>query len=276
MSAPAPASARPLALVTGASSGIGRDLAELLAREGFDVVLVARNREALDALAARLATVYGAWCEVLPADLASAEGRAQVEARLSEGPVPVEVLVNNAGFGAHGPFHETSPARLLEMIDVNISALTDLTRAAIPGMLARGRGRIMQVASVASWVPGPLMAVYYASKAYVLSLSEALSEELEGTGVTVTALCPGPTITDFQRVSGVAAHAPSGGTTPMTSMEVAEAGVRALLRGDRVCVPGFRNKIAVFMNRLLPRRVMTRIVRRIQERRGEATLGLDR
>jgi len=262
--------ARPIAVITGASSGIGRDLAELFARDGHELILVARRRDALEALARSLSDRYGVTCEAFPADLARRLEREHLAARIRSVDDRVAVLVNNAGFGTHGYFHETDLQRELEMIEVNVAAVTHLTKVVLPGMLGRRRGRIVNVSSVAAFQPGPLMAVYYASKAYVQSFSEALAEEVDGTGVTVTALCPGPTVTGFKTAAGLREDAPSGGPPAMTSRAVAEAGYAGMQRGQRVVVTGFRNKVAVFANRVLSRRSMTRIVRRIQERRRQA------
>ena len=263
---------RPVAVVTGASTGIGRDLAELLARDGYRLLLVARTEAVLERVAAQLAATYAVPCESFAADLARLDERERLAAHLATLP-PVDVLINNAGIGVHGFFVETELSRELQLIDLNVAALTHVTKIVLPGMLARGSGRIMHVGSVASFVPGPLMAVYYASKAYALSFSEALSEELTGTGVSVTALCPGPTTTNFQATAGLHASAPAGGAPPMTSMAVAEAGYRALLAGRRVLVPGIRNRIVVLANWLLPRRILVRMVRRVQEKRRLATIG---
>ena len=262
---------RPVAVVTGASTGIGRDLAELLARDGYRLLLVARTAAVLERVAAQLAATYEVPCESFVADLARPDERERLAAHLATLP-PVDVLINNAGIGVHGFFVETDLSRELQLIDLNVAALTHVTKIVLPDMVGRGSGRIMHVGSVASFVPGPLMAVYYASKAYALSFSEALSEELVGTGVTVTALCPGPTTTNFQAAAGIHATAPAGGAPPMPSMEVAEAGYRALLAGRRVLVPGTRNKIVVLANWLLPRRVLGRMVRRVQEKRRLATI----
>ena len=262
---------RPIAIVTGASSGIGRDFAELYARDGHDLILVARRRDALESLARSLTDRHGVVCEAFPADLARRLDREHLAARLRSIDDRIFALVNNAGIGTHGYFHETDLDRELEIIDLNIAALTHLTKLVLPGMLARHRGQIVNVSSLAAFQPGPLMAVYYASKAYVQSFSEALSEEVAGTGVTVTALCPGPTTTEFQIQAGIHADAPAGGPQTMTSREVAEAGYRAANDGKRVVVTGFRNKVVVLANRFLSRKRMSRLVRRLQERRREAT-----
>jgi len=270
--ASAPATARrregrPLAIITGASSGIGREFAELYARDGHDLLIVARRREALDALARTLGERYGVTCDAFSADLARRLDREHLHARIRAVDDRIAALVNNAGIGTHGYFHETDVERELEMIDVNVAALTHVTKMVLPGMLARRAGQIVNVSSVAAFQPGPLMAVYYASKAYVQSFSEALAEEVAGSGVTVTAVCPGPTATEFHEQAGIRPEAPNVGPPRMTSREVAEAGYRGANHGRRVVVTGLRNKVVVFANRLLSRRRMTRLVRRLQERR---------
>jgi short-subunit dehydrogenase len=264
---------RPIAIITGASSGIGRDFAELYARDGHDLVLVARRRDALESLARTLGDKYGVACDAFPADLARRLDREHLAARLRSIDDRIAALVNNAGIGTHGYFHETDLDRELEIIELNIAAVTHLAKLVLPGMLARQRGQLINVSSLAAFQPGPLMAVYYASKAYVQSFSEALSEEVAGTGVTVTALCPGPTTTEFHGQAGIHPDAPAGGPQTMTSREVAEAGYRAANSGKRVIVTGFRNKVVLLANRLLSRRRMTRLVRRLQERRRAVSRG---
>lgn len=261
---------RPLAVVTGASSGIGRELAELFARDGHDLLLVARRRDALEALARTLGDRYAVTCSAFVADLGRRLEREHLAARLRSVDDRIAALVNNAGIGTHGYFHETDLERELEIIDVNVAALTHLTKLVLPGMLARREGRILNVSSVAAFQPGPIMAVYYASKAYVQSFSEALAEEVAGTGVTVTAVCPGPTVTEFHAGAGIHPSAPSGGPPPMPSREVAALAYRGTTLGKRVVVTGLRNRLVVVANRLLSRRRMTKLVRRIQERRREA------
>src|SRR6516165_1278963 len=184
-------SPRPLALVTGASSGIGADLARELARDGHDLVLAARTVAPMERLAAELAA-HGAGTVVIPADLNQHGGAAALASAIEDRGLTVDVLVNNAGLGAVGRFDQTEPLRISEMIQVSIVALTELTRSLLPGMVARRRGKVMLVASTAAFQPGPRMAVYFATKAYVLSFGEAVAYELRGTGVTVTVLCPGP------------------------------------------------------------------------------------
>ena len=213
---------RPLAIITGASEGIGRDLADLYASDGHDVLLVARRDAALRALAAELEQRHGITATVVAADLASRAGCDAVVAACAGHESRVVALVNNAGLGAVGWFHEIAWEREQVQLDVNVTALTYLTFRVLPWLRRNGRGHIMQMASVAGFQPGPLSAVYYASKAFVVSFSEALHNEPIGSGVTVTAVCPGPTITGFQRVSGVVPGARAGGAPPMSSRAVAE------------------------------------------------------
>jgi short-subunit dehydrogenase len=253
---------RPVALVTGASAGIGRDLAMILAREGHNLVLVARREPELTALAAELKEKHGADSRVVTADLAKARAVAGILKELGPDAV-VDVLVNNAGFGGHGAFYKRPLDEDLRMLAVNVTALTDLTRRVLPGMVERRRGRILNVASTAAFQPGPFMAVYYASKAYVLSFSEALAEELRGTGVTVTCLCPGVTKTEFQQVAGVEDIALTAGPLAMTSQAVAEAAYKGLERGKRLVVPGVHNKVGVSSVRVSPRGVILKVVRRL-------------
>ena len=265
------ADSRPLAVITGASEGIGRDLAELYAAAGHDVALVARREALLRELAGELAERHGARCTIVPADLARAEECERVVQLLEPDRARIVALVNNAGFGSLGWFHETPLERDLAQIDVNVSALTHLTKRVLPWMRANGRGHVMNMASVASFQPGPLMAVYYASKAYVLSFSEALANECRGSGVSVTAVCPGPTTTGFQRRAGVPPNARAGGAPAMSSRAVAELAFRGALAGTPVVVTGVRNRVAAFFGRHLPRAVTARVVRRIQEGRMGGT-----
>lgn len=263
---------RPIAIITGASSGIGRDIAELFARDGHDLILVARRRDVLEQLARELADRYGVSCDPFNADLSRRLEREHLIARIRTVDQHVGALVNNAGIGTHGYFHETDLERELELIEVNVAAVVHLTKAVLPGMLERRRGRILNLSSVAAFQPGPLMAAYYASKAFVQSFSEALAEEVDGSGVTVTAICPGPTVTAFHEAAGIHATAPNVGAPKMSSREVAEAAYRGAARGKRVVVTGLANRVAVLASRLLSRRSMTRIVRRLQERRRDSRL----
>jgi short-subunit dehydrogenase len=242
------------ALVTGASGGIGLEIARVLAGE-HDLVLVARSADRLQEASTELGGAT-----VLALDLAEPDAVARIVAAVPE----VDVLVNNAGLGDFSLFAGADPAKLDTLIALNIGALTQLTRAYLPGMLARKRGRILNVASTAAFQPGPLMAVYYATKAYVLSLSEALAEETRGSGVTVTALCPGPTASGFQAGAAMEGSRLVRGRTLPTAASVAEYGVAAMRKGDAVAVPGLMNKMFASSVRLTPRPIVRRIVHRMQ------------
>jgi short-subunit dehydrogenase len=249
------ASPRPLALVTGASSGIGAELARELARHGHDLVLSARRVEPMQALADELRRL-GAAATVITADLSKPGAAAALADEIASRGLGIEVLVNNAGLGAAGRLDRVDPGRLGEMLQVNIVALTELTRLLLPGMIARGRGRIMLVASVAGFQPGPRMAAYFASKAYVLSLGEALSYELRRTGVTVTTLCPGATATEFFAIAGADNSKMARRLRRMMRAEdVARLGYRALVAGRRVMITGAMNRVLAFAGRYAPRRL---------------------
>jgi len=254
------------ALVTGASSGIGYELANILANDGYSLILVARSGDRLLKIAEDFRSRYGATAHVMAKDLAQPGAGREVFEELKGLNILPEILVNNAGFGGYGPFSQTRLADELDMIALNIAALTELTKLFLPGMLAENRGRILNVASTAAFQPGPLMAVYYATKAYVLLFSEALAEELKGTGVTVTALCPGPTRSEFQKRSGIEKINLLEFDVMMSAAKVARTGYRALLRGQRIAVPGLLNKLFIFLIRFLPRRCVTRVVYYLQKK----------
>lgn len=242
---------RPLALVTGASMGIGAELARVLAERGHDLVLTARSEALLSELAGEL-EVRGAQTHVLPLDLAAEGAVEALVTWLGEQGLEVDVLVNNAGFGTHGPTLEAPPDRERAMLQLLVQVPVDLTRALVPGMRARGSGRVLQVASTASFQPCPGYALYAASKSALLSWSNALHHELRGTGVTVTTLCPGPTATAFLATAG---HRPSGlqKRTMMTARRVAEVGVHAMERGRPTVVPGLFNLLGALFATRLPR-----------------------
>jgi uncharacterized protein len=244
---------RPLALVTGASRGIGADLARELAKDGHDLVLAARSVAAMQTLAAEL-TSHGGTVTVIEADLSRPGAAAQLAADLEARGLMIEVLVNNAGLGSIGRFDRSDPARVGEMLQVNIAALTELTRLLLPGMQSRGHGRILLVGSTAGFQPGPRMAVYFATKAYVLSFGEALAWEVRGTGVTVTVLCPGATATDFFRVAGVAGGKAVG--PMMSSAAVARIAWRGCKAGRRVVIAGLMNRIMAMGGRMTPRALL--------------------
>lgn len=257
---------RKTALITGASSGIGAELARLHAEQGGDLIVVARRQEKLESLKSELEAAHGVTVHILPKDLARAQAPQEVYDEVRAWGVTVDYLVNNAGFGSRGFFHKQDWGINEAMIQVNIMALAALTRLFVPDMVARHSGRILNVGSMAGFLPGPLNAVYYASKAFVISFSEAIADELRHTGVTVTVLCPGPTESEFNRVAQMSDVNLT--RTIATARQVAEAGYEAMLRGRTVLVPGVLNKVTIHgLLRLSPRRVSTRISRFLMEKR---------
>jgi short-subunit dehydrogenase len=257
---------RPTALVTGASGGIGLELAREFARGGHDLVLVARSEDRLTEIASELEEAHSIAARALPIDLSSQNAAPELFEAVKETGTTVEALVNNAGFAMFGPFAKDDIVTQNEMMQLNMLTLTGITRLFLPGMIERRRGRILNVASTASFQPGPLMAVYYATKAYVLSLSEALAEELRGTGVTVTALCPGPTSSGFQGRAAMEDSKLVKGRRLATTADVAGAGYRACMAGKRVLVPGWKNNMLAQSVRLSPRALTPMMVKRVQER----------
>ena len=254
------------ALVTGASGGIGAELAREYARHGHALVLVARSRAALEALAEQLRSTHSVPVRTIVMDLAAGGAADRLVAELDSARVQVDVLVNNAGFALYGAFAETDWEKEAEMVQLNVVTLTALTKKLLPGMLSRRRGRILNVARTAGFLPGPLMAVYYATKAYVLSFSEALAEEVRGTGVSVTALCPGPTRTGFQARASMEASRLVNGKRLPDAAEVSREGYEGAERGAAVVIPGFQNRVQVGLVRFLPRSMVSRMVHRAQER----------
>ncbi len=250
---------QPIAILTGASSGIGEALAHEMAADGFRLVLVARRAERLEALAAKLPTP----CEVFAADITDPAEIDRLVAFMDGIGAP-DVLVNNAGLGQSGNFAEGDLSRSLTVIDLNITALVALTRRFLPGMIARGRGGVLNVASTGAFQPGPKASIYYASKAFVLSFSEALSEEVKGRGVTVTALCPGPTETEFFDMAGMNNVVLRKLSKAMPADVVAKVGWRAFRRGKRVVIPGLKNRVTASVSRLTPHALLLPIVKRLQ------------
>jgi uncharacterized protein len=242
------------ALITGASAGLGAEYARLFATYKHDLVLVARRRDRLEALAHELQSAHGVTARVVTADLAARDGASRVVEDVKRLGLEIEFLVNNAGFGTSGAFVELEVGRELEMIQVNVAALVALTRAFLPAMVARRRGRILNIGSTAGFPPGPFMAVYYASKAFVNSFTEALWYELRGTGVTATVSCPGATATEFAEVAGNSRSLlfRFGAASPAT---VARQGYRAMMKGKPIVVHGLRNKLTVQSLRISPRAV---------------------
>ena len=249
-------------LVTGASSGIGADLARVFAERGYALVLTARRGDRLEALAGELRG-RGAAVEVVVADLADAGALERLVAEIEARGLPLHTLVNNAGFGLRGRFATLPYERQIAMVELNVTALTKLTRLFLPGLIARGRGGVLNVASTAAFQAGPNMAVYYATKAYVLSLSEALHEEAKPHGVTVTALCPGPTATEFAKTADVEMTRLFR-FGAMSAVEVARAGVAGYEAGRAVVVPGLTNRIGALAAQLGPRAVARRIAGKLQ------------
>jgi short-subunit dehydrogenase len=254
------------ALVTGASAGIGRELARLAAKDGHDLVVVARRRDRLEELAAELTAAHGVQVMVIDADLADRVTPANIVERLRAENKPVDFLINNAGFGTCGPFAKAVLDREVEMIHLNIRALVQLTHGFLPEMLARKSGRILNVASVAGFVPGPYMATYYASKSFVLSFTEALASELNGTGVSITASCPGPTETEFSAIAGSSTsklfQRGVAGSAP-----VALHAYRAMMAGRVVALPGLMNKLIAQSTRIAPRVWLRAIVAGLNRKR---------
>ena len=238
-----------VALITGASSGIGRELARLFAKDGYDLVLVARSRSKLESLATELRSQHQIQATVMVCDFANPSAPQAIADQLASHSVEIDVLVNNAGTQVYGEFAGESLEQQLAMIQVNTTALVHLTHLLLPGMIHRSRGRILNVGSTGSFAPGPLNAVYCASKAFVLSFSQAIGAELAGTGVTVTALCPGATDTDFITRHGMQDVRIFRHTMP--PVLVAQIGYRAMQRGRPLAVPGFSNQLQVLSFQLM-------------------------
>lgn len=249
---------REVALVTGASMGIGKELAKLFAANGRDLVLVARSEDKLRSLAQELESTYAISAHVISADLAEPTAPAAILEAVESKGLQLDYLVNNAGFGTTGPFAEASLASQRDMIQVNVSALVALTHLALRGMLSRRKGRILNIASTAGFQPGPDMAVYYATKAFVLSFSEAVAEEVRRAGVTVTAHCPGATATEFSRTAGNAtSFLFKLGAAPTD--RVARHAYRSMMRGKVVAVEGLLNRLAAFSVRFSPRALVRKL-----------------
>lgn len=239
-------------VVTGASSGIGTELARGLARRGYPLVLVARRRERLDELAGELGNEYSVAVEVMPLDLGDSEGRAKLVDRLRN--EPIAGLCNSAGFGTSGVFHTLASERESEQVTLNALALMELTHAALPGMVERGAGAVLNVASIAGFQPVPYMAVYSATKAFVQTFSEAVHEELHGTGVSVTVLCPGPVPTEWAEIAN--AERFSVPLAQVSPHDVAEAAIGGMLAGKRSVVPGVVPKVVSTAGRFVSRSLL--------------------
>lgn len=259
-------SERRTALITGASSGFGAEFARLFARDGFDLVLVARSGALMEEMAQFLDQRFGTTTTVLPKDLSHPHAVQELIDNLRQRSTTIDVLVNNAGFAQYGPFAEADPAEVVDMLQVNVVALTELTRALLPSMVERGWGRIVNLGSIGSFAPAPMTGVYAATKAFVLSFSLALTEELRGTGVTVTALCPGPTETGFQARAEMADSKLVAGRRLDSADEVVRAGYEAMQKGRPYLVTGVTSRVFAFGTRFIPRTVAAKIAARSQAR----------
>lgn len=252
-------------LVTGASQGIGQSLALEWAGRGHDVILTARSATALEAVAQEVRAM-GSAAHVIPVDLSEPQGVKILIDTIAQQDLNVDVLVNNAGFGMAKAFAETAPEDVLGMMDVNMRALTALTHHYLPGMISRRTGGVLNVASIAGFAPGPYMALYFATKNFVLSLSEALHEECKPEGVVVTALCPGPVRTGFGRRAGISEDQFQSAPGMLSTDDVARAGIKAFLSGKRVIVPGILSKLSAWSIQILPHAMTLRLISSVQSR----------
>jgi len=247
-------------LITGASSGIGYDLTRIAAADGKNLILVARSADKLNRLAEDLRKNKTIEIFIFAVDLVKEAGVKKLISDIKSADLTVDTLINNAGFGDFGDFAKADLQKNMDMIQLNISALTELTHTFAQGMLKAGKGKVLNVASTAAFMPGPGMAVYYAGKAYVLSFSEALARELKGSGVTVTTLCPGPTETNFAAAAGLGKSLLHRMLAPATSNRVAKAGYKAMLKGKTIEIPGFTNKLSALTPRFSPRSLVRNMI----------------
>jgi uncharacterized protein len=252
------------ALITGATSGIGLELAKVHARLGGDLVLVARNKEKLLEIKTEFESKYGIEVLIIEKDLSRKDAGQEVYNETMSHQITIEILINNAGFGDYGMFAETDWFKEYEMITLNIIALTQLTKLYGQDMIANGTGKIMNVASIAAFSPGPKMAIYYATKAYVLSFSEAIANEMADQGVTVTTLCPGPTKTGFEKAAALEESGLFKKQKIATSRSVAEFGYKEMMKGTVIAIPGFMNWLMTKLLLFIPRGLVVKAVRKIQ------------
>lgn len=253
------------ALITGATSGIGLELAKVHASKGGDLVLVARNKPKLEAIKKEFESNYHVEVLIIEKDLSRKDAAQEVYNETSSYQIPIDILINNAGFGDYGMFAETDWFKEYEMISLNIVALTQLTKLYGQDMITNGYGRIMNVASIAAFSPGPKMAIYYATKAYVLSFSEAIANEMTEQGVTVTTLCPGPTESGFEKAAALEDSGLFKKQKIATSRSVAEFGYKAMMKGTVIAIPGFMNWLMTKLLLMIPRGLVVKAVRKIQE-----------
>lgn len=253
------------ALITGAASGIGYELARIFAHDKYNLVLVDRNHLKLTEITGDFQEKFDIFVKIISKDLSKSNSPEEIFTELQQDGIQVDVLVNNVGFGTYGLFNETNLNDELEMLQVNLVCLTHLTKLFLKNMVKQGDGKILNVASSAAFQPGPLMAVYFATKAYVLSFSEALANELQGTGVTVTVMCPGTTESAFHERTGMADSELIKKKNMMGAETVARIGYHALMKGKTIVIPGILNKILAKSVRFIPRSLVTKIVRKMQE-----------
>jgi uncharacterized protein len=251
------------ALITGASSGIGLELATIFAQNKINLILVARNKTKLEELSQELSRKYSVTCAVIPTDLSKAGSAQEVFNACHSENHPVSYLINNAGYGDYGLFQDCDLQNQLNMIQLNITTLTELTRLFLPGMIQNKYGKILNVASTAAFIPGPKMSVYFATKAYVLSFSEALHEELKGKGISVTTLCPGPTQSDFFNKAQMNEAGMVKGRNMPSSRDVAEFGYKKLMANEAVAIHGFMNYLMANSARFTPRSIVRKIVGKV-------------
>lgn len=257
-----------VALITGASGGIGMELARIHAARGNDLVIVARSTNKLTRLKTELETQYTVEVMAISKDLGKREAPEEIYRELQQQEIQVEYLINNAGFGDYGLFFETDWEKEEQMIDLNMKSLTHLTKLFLPDMIKRRSGRIMNVASTAAFQPGPLMAIYYATKHYVLAFSEAIANEVKDYGVTVTALCPGPTASGFQSAAAMEESKLVNSIKMPSSAEVADYGYQAMIKGKAVAIHGKANSMMAKTVGFLPRNLVTGLVRKLQEKKS--------
>lgn len=255
------------ALITGGASGLGFELALLFAKDSYHLILVDIDAEKLHEAKKKIQQLFSVDVRIMAKDLSKINISAEIISELED--TQIDALVNNAGFGCYGAFHEVDWERQSQMLNLHVLTTTHLTKLVVEGMVKRGSGNILNLSSLAAFQPGPLMSLYYATKGYILSFSEAIANELKGTGVSVTALCPGPTKTSFQQV--VASNSSENKITfnMASAQDVAAYGYKALMKGRAVAIPGVINKILANLPRFIPRNMATRIVRKIQEKNRE-------
>lgn len=253
------------ALITGASGGLGLSFVNIFAREGYDLVLVARNGDKLNEIKNEIEKKYSVKANLIPCDLCASNGAQAVFDATKAANIHVDVLVNNAGFGDFGEFYKSDLSKQVRMVDLNCIALMELCHLYLPDMIKKGEGNILNVDSIAAFQPGPLMSVYYATKAFVFSFSQALYRELKGTGVKLTALCPGPIRTNFDTAADLGESGLFKNLKVWDPDIVAEFGYKNMKKGKSFCICGFLNKIIVFANRLAPRCLVRNMVYELQK-----------